>query len=139
MRKPLAALGCGVMAILAVAAASSVTGARLLRGLSVGSRRLGKGDRMPSSPFPDGFSENLPKFSSMLDVLLAWNPDDASEPLGGSKFDTLERLDWGLAEDRERAFKLRDLEIPFKMFNLTNIVRPRARARRLWGAALLGT
>ena len=80
------------------------------------------GDRLVNQPFPEGYKENLPKFASMLDVLLNWNPDDPQEPEGGSKFDSLERLDWQDEKQRARVLQLRDLEIPFKIYNIPNLV-----------------
>lgn len=103
-------------------------------GFSIRSGRLegvlgGKSDRSlskpvmnPSQDFPKGYTEAEPKYSSMLDVLLAWNPDDPTLPSSKSAADTLEVLDWTNSEDRERATQLRDLEIPFKLIKLENVV-----------------
>lgn len=129
-------VGVGLAAAALAASASVVAGgaARLpaaFRGLA--SASLATDKRHPDAAPPEGYAENLPKFASMLDVLLAWNPDDPAEPAGGSKFDTLEVIDWATEGAMERATELRNLEIPFKIKNMPELVR-----LGLWGGALRG-
>ncbi|KAA0159632.1 hypothetical protein FNF31_04708 [Cafeteria roenbergensis] len=122
--RKMALVGVGLAAAALAASASVVAGgaARLpaaFRGLA--SASLATDKRHPDAAPPEGYAENLPKFASMLDVLLAWNPDDPAEPAGGSKFDTLEVIDWATEGAMERATELRNLEIPFKIKNMPEL------------------
>lgn len=125
--RKLALVGVGLATAALVASASVVAGGAVrmpaaLRGLA--SASLATDKRHPDADPPKGYAENLPKFASMLDVLLAWNPDDPAEPMGGTKFDTLEVIDWASDGAMERATELRNLEIPFKIKNMAELVRP---------------
>lgn len=120
----LVGLGLGLAALLASATVVAGGAVRLpaaLRGLA--SASLATDKRHPDADPPKEYAKNLPKFASMLDVLLAWNPDDPVEPMGGTKFDTLEVIDWTSADAMKRATELRGLEIPFKIKNMPELVR----------------
>jgi hypothetical protein len=85
-------------------------------------RSLAKPGMNPGQEFQQGYTSAQPKYTSMLDVLLAWNPDDPTRPTEKVAADTLEVLDWTKQEDRERAAALRNLEVPFKLIKLKNVV-----------------
>jgi hypothetical protein len=109
-----------VVALMGVGLVAGNGVPRVLRGIVMPTQP--GGDRWSNRGYPPEYKANLPKFASMLDVLLDWNPDNPQEPEGGSKYDTLERLDWQDPEQNKRIFKLRDLEIPFKIYNIPNLV-----------------
>lgn len=67
-----------------------------------------------------------PRMFSLKRLLGRWSPDVPYVPTeevgGGTKFDSLETLDYQDPEQRKRGKLLRDSHVPFKMYNVPNIV-----------------